>query len=1293
MPPSQRSSGKSADESSGGRLSGASTKYIDIDIDSDMGGKGSEKRSHTRSDGRPPAAAAGKGNAWGAAELYTNLHIEVGDRSFVFNKFPLISKSGKLNRLVFESRNTKEDRIVLPNIPGGPQAFELVARFLFGEKVELTPRNAAAIRCAAEYLEMTEKLGEGNLVMKAEHYLNYQVLDSWRDCITVLKTCSELTPWAEDLEIVRRCTDAIAHKCSSDPPHGMRWSGSSSSTKARDWWFDDVCSLSIDFFSKVIHSVTGKGQALVPAAVGYYAENWLQLTKGSDMSTTLKLTKSEEPSQAASFMAFTGFNQDIVAKDATQAQHKSRAILQGIVNLLPSQLDSTPVKFLLKLVRVACLVNAGTLCKTDLAKRIGSQLEKVSLDDLLIPSSDESTYDVDIVHQIVEFYIQEQSYGNSPPFSPRSSVTGSSMSGSTSRTSSSSSSLRSLSSVSSSDLSSTSLSRSLSGSSLSGSSITSGSSLTTDSRSGRSVSGSSNSGSSSVRSSDTGSSISRSSSNLSSRSSSFRSTSNSDTTESSLTSHTSSDTSSSSSGISSDESVKLEKKPFYAVTESPSNQRFQLPPTTANFKVAQLLETYLDEISKDSSIPLEKFIMLAELFTEFPRDSDDSIYRAIDGFLRAHPSLTEMERRKLCRVMDPGALSLAASVHAASNERLPLRIIVQLLFSEQIKLRNEMTGNNVINEKDLGDHLPSFSSTTSSSESSSDASSDTTSSTGTTSSSTSVSASTATRSHNPSLSIAKSRTPSLSSASELDLAIAKSPSIASVVSSQLLGGLSIKETLRFVLAEIESLRKSVQEIEAVKSRLSLMDTLQLEMQNLSTKFQEMSHDYVGMTQQVEELTKNSKSAKSGWSSGWKKVAKSFQSKDNQEHSKIETPPLAPVKFIQTPDIPALPSLKTSKSDTLHPKTPRADSTLLTKNGRADSLPVTKTPKADSTLHSKTPRADSLPVGSKIIRGESLPIPKTANVAEMCPRTPRADPKPAQSVLSTPSVSLKKDSVIETLAPRESFKVSQETPKSGTPTSNSKQQEKDMAPASTFKDRRKEDYNITSQRSQHVEDVHRRSVRSRSTSPGYIRPPRHQKDSDSVSVTSTSSYSSYSSYGTTSSTVSGHSGHRYRARVSHDRSTSKNGSLDKRHSHHHHIGTHKSERSAGHRRQVRVGSEENHGPSHRKHRQTEGPEHHSTSHHSGQKDHLSVDSHPRHSVTPSHHSGHHRHKEGSITSHHTKDGSEHHSSRRSGHRKDRYKQFSKQSSPHQQQHPRHHSKEILSDSDGNIDSGPRRRHRS
>jgi len=203
----------------------------------------------------------------------------------------------------------------------------------------------------------------------------------------------------------------------------------------------------------------------VASAVGYYAEKWLQLTKGSDMSTTMKLTaKESESPQAASFMAFTGFNQDIVAKDARQTQHKNRAILQGIVNLLPAgTTPSLSVKFLLKLLRGACLVHAGSYCKTDLAKRIASQLEKVSLDDLLIPAAGESTYDVDVVQQIVEFYVQDQSWGNSPPLSPRSSVSG----GSTS---------------------SRSLTSSVSSSDLSDSSVTSGSSITTESRSGRSVS-------------------------------------------------------------------------------------------------------------------------------------------------------------------------------------------------------------------------------------------------------------------------------------------------------------------------------------------------------------------------------------------------------------------------------------------------------------------------------------------------------------------------------------------------------------------------------------------------------------------------------------------------------------------------------------------------------------------------------------------------------------------------------------------------------------------------------------
>ena len=59
---------------------------------------------------------------------------------------------------------------------------------------------------------------------------------------------------------------------------------------------------------------------------------------------------------------------------------------------------------------------------------------------------------------------------------------------------------------------------------------------------------------------------------------------------------------------------------------------------------------------------------------------------------QAHPTLTEHERKRLCRVMDCQKLSFDACMHAAQNERLPLRVVVQVLFFEQIRLRTTVAG-------------------------------------------------------------------------------------------------------------------------------------------------------------------------------------------------------------------------------------------------------------------------------------------------------------------------------------------------------------------------------------------------------------------------------------------------------------------------------------------------------------------------------------------------------------------------------------------------------------------------
>lgn len=47
--------------------------------------------------------------------------------------------------------------------------------------------------------------------------------------------------------------------------------------------------------------------------------------------------------------------------------------------------------------------------------------------------------------------------------------------------------------------------------------------------------------------------------------------------------------------------------------------------------------------------------------------------------------MTKTERKKICGLMDVKKLTVDASMHAAQNERLPLRVVVQVLYFEQIR--------------------------------------------------------------------------------------------------------------------------------------------------------------------------------------------------------------------------------------------------------------------------------------------------------------------------------------------------------------------------------------------------------------------------------------------------------------------------------------------------------------------------------------------------------------------------------------------------------------------------------
>ncbi|KAG6395925.1 hypothetical protein SASPL_142058 [Salvia splendens] len=124
-------------------------------------------------------------------------------------------------------------------------------------------------------------------------------------------------------------------------------------------------------------------------------------------------------------------------------------------------------------------------------------------------------------------------------------------------------------------------------------------------------------------------------------------------------------------------------------------------------RVTKLMEDYLSEIASDRNLSVSKFTSLAELIPEHSRSTEDGMYRAIDIYLKAHPALSDMERKKVCSVMDCQKLSREACAHAAQNDRLPVQTVVQVLYYEQQRLRQVMDGG-LSESPALQPKLPSY---------------------------------------------------------------------------------------------------------------------------------------------------------------------------------------------------------------------------------------------------------------------------------------------------------------------------------------------------------------------------------------------------------------------------------------------------------------------------------------------------------------------------------------------------------------------------------------------------------
>ncbi|KAI4383219.1 hypothetical protein MLD38_009085 [Melastoma candidum] len=115
-----------------------------------------------------------------------------------------------------------------------------------------------------------------------------------------------------------------------------------------------------------------------------------------------------------------------------------------------------------------------------------------------------------------------------------------------------------------------------------------------------------------------------------------------------------------------------------------SNVDTQSTPPNSNSVVANLWDAYLAYIAADPSLSTESFTKLIDTIPQSYRQRHDGLYRALDSFLQSRRGATQEEKSAVCKYLSCQKLSQEVCIEAVQNELMPLRLIVQALFIQQL---------------------------------------------------------------------------------------------------------------------------------------------------------------------------------------------------------------------------------------------------------------------------------------------------------------------------------------------------------------------------------------------------------------------------------------------------------------------------------------------------------------------------------------------------------------------------------------------------------------------------------
>ncbi|XP_072977260.1 BTB/POZ domain-containing protein At5g48130 [Typha angustifolia] len=349
--------------------------------------------------------------------------VRVEGRSFELHKSPLASKCGYLKKAFLKTADVE----LPPTFPGGSQTFEMVALFSYDFPLSLDPFTVVAIRCAAEFLEMTEDYATSNLRQRSDLYINQVVLQSWDDTLIVLQKCQMLLPISEDLLLVSRCVESLAFMACMeilDPEQrrdrpvislqalaGRAWNSEIVKEIAGlDLWIKDLIALPFEFFKRIIVSLRRQGmkEKYVSPIILFYANKWV-------------LSKKTHK-----------FWENVAEQNgADDANSKVSAILQGILELLPAGEKASPVvpvAFYFALLSRSLTLQLSEESRGKLHHQVASLLHFARVEDFLFPQSGvkyiTSSPELETMEKIISIHLSksETSYMASTPLHSGSAV-------------------------------------------------------------------------------------------------------------------------------------------------------------------------------------------------------------------------------------------------------------------------------------------------------------------------------------------------------------------------------------------------------------------------------------------------------------------------------------------------------------------------------------------------------------------------------------------------------------------------------------------------------------------------------------------------------------------------------------------------------------------------------------------------------------------------------------------------------------------------------------------------------